>query len=111
VGTSSPTSLDVTGGGLARAPGLHPTRTRPHAARPGSPVGWVGEIDPDVLAAHGSPERVGWLEVDLDALLAPPRRPAYRPVSRFPSSDIDLAFEVPEAVPAAELAGPPRGGG
>jgi phenylalanyl-tRNA synthetase beta chain len=47
---------------------------------------------------------VAWLEVDLDAVLASPRGgSAYRPVSRYPSSDIDLAFEVDEGVPAADV--------
>ena len=83
--------------------GLHPTR----AARievAGTPVGFVGEVDPGVLEAHGIGERVGWLEVDLEALLALPHggRP-YHPVSRYPSSDIDLAFEVDEDTSAAAV--------
>ncbi|MEC8947973.1 MAG: phenylalanine--tRNA ligase subunit beta [Actinomycetota bacterium] len=83
--------------------GLHPTR----AARievAGTPVGFVGEVDPGVLEAHGIGERVGWLEVDLEALLALPHggRP-YRRVSRYPSSDIDLAFEVDDDTSAAAV--------
>jgi len=83
--------------------GLHPTR----AARievAGTPVGFVGEVDPGVLEAYGIDERVGWLEVDLEALLSLPHggRPYHR-VSRYPSSDIDLAFEVDEGTPAAEV--------
>jgi phenylalanyl-tRNA synthetase beta chain len=47
---------------------------------------------------------VAILEVDLGALHRAPRRsPAYRQISRFPSSDIDLAFEVPEAVSAIDV--------
>jgi phenylalanyl-tRNA synthetase beta chain len=48
---------------------------------------------------------VGWLEVNLEALLteAPRRSPLMRPVSRFPSSDVDLAFVVDLAVPAAAM--------
>lgn len=87
----------------AHVPGLHPTR----AARlivDGHPVGVVGEIDPAVLDATGVPERVGWLEVDLHAVLASPHGPGQLvPVSRFPSSDIDLSFEVDDAVPAGDL--------
>jgi phenylalanyl-tRNA synthetase beta chain len=84
-------------------PGLHPTRTaRIEAA--GTPIGAVGEVDPDVAAAHDLDGRVGWLEVDLGALsdLARARR-AYRHVSRYPSSDVDLAFEVDERTPAAAV--------
>jgi phenylalanyl-tRNA synthetase beta chain len=82
-------------------PGTHPTRTARVVVR-GEPVGVVGEVDPAVLAAHDVEERVGWLEIDLDRLLdLPHRQRRYRPVSRFPSSDIDLAFIVPDRLPAA----------
>ena len=84
----------------AEVPGLHPTR----AARTlvaGVPVGIVGEIDPAVLGRHDIGERVAYLEVDLGALFDAPRRSeAYRQISRFPSSDVDLAFEVPDATSA-----------
>jgi phenylalanyl-tRNA synthetase beta chain len=57
-----------------------------------------------VLERHSIGERVGWLEIDLDVLLALPHgQPVHRPVSRFPSSDIDLAFEVDEAVSATDV--------
>ncbi len=49
----------------------------------------------------------GWLEVDLEALLdrcAAPQRLLMPPVSRFPSSDVDLAFVVDDG-------GARRGGG
>jgi phenylalanyl-tRNA synthetase beta chain len=70
----------------------------------GEVVGSVGEIDPDVLNAHGIGERVAWLEVHLGPLLAGigEERP-YRPVSRYPSSDVDLAFEVPTEVAATDV--------
>jgi phenylalanyl-tRNA synthetase beta chain len=84
-------------------PGLHPTR----AARlllGDVEVGCLGEIDPGVLDAHGIGERVAYVEVDLDTLLAQPHGDhAYRPFSLYPSSDIDLAFEVDEAVPASAV--------
>ena len=84
-------------------PGLHPTRSG-EALVAGHVVGVVGEIDPAVLAAHDIGERVAWLEVDLGALLDGPRRDAtYRQISRYPSSDIDLAFEVPDDVSAIDV--------
>jgi phenylalanyl-tRNA synthetase beta chain len=87
----------------ARVPGLHPTRTA-RVVVDGHPVGVVGEIDPVVLEAAGVPERVGWLELDLRALLSSPHGPGQlRPVSRFPSSDVDLSFEVDDAVPAGDV--------
>ncbi|WP_334142299.1 phenylalanine--tRNA ligase subunit beta [Rhabdothermincola sp.] len=83
--------------------GLHPTRSA-QVVVAGEPVGAVGEIDPEVLAGFGIAERVAWLELDLDHLLALPHGERhYRPVSRYPSSDLDLAFEVDEGVPAAEV--------
>ncbi|HUF33133.1 MAG TPA: phenylalanine--tRNA ligase subunit beta [Acidimicrobiales bacterium] len=87
----------------ATAPGLHPTRTA-RVVVGGTAVGALGEIDPGVLEASGIDERVAWLEVDLEALLAAPHGSAsFRPVSRYPSSDIDLAFEVDDAVPATDI--------
>jgi phenylalanyl-tRNA synthetase beta chain len=78
-------------------PGMHPTRS----AAVSDGLGWVGEVDPAVLEAWGIEGRVGWIELDLERFL--PHEPAYkqaRPVSKFPSSDIDLAFAVPDDVPA-----------
>jgi len=73
-------------------------------------LGVVGELDPTfvegfgLLGVDGRPRRVGWLDLDLDVLLDPAqavRKPLESaPISRFPSSDIDLAFVVPEEVPA-----------
>ena len=53
---------------------------------------------------QGIGERVAYLEVDLDALLAVPHgESTYRPFSVYPSSDIDLAFEVVDDVPASAV--------
>jgi len=85
--------------------GLHPTRSARLVA-PGQPdLGRVGEIDPAVLDAFGLVGRVGWLEVDLGALTGVGRVPEEaHPVSRFPSSDIDLALVVADSVAAADVA-------
>jgi phenylalanyl-tRNA synthetase beta chain len=83
--------------------GLHPTRTA-RIDVDGTAVGWVGEIDPGVAEAFAVAERVAWLEVDVDAVLACPHGGrTYRKISRFPSSDIDLAFVVEDSTPAAAL--------
>jgi len=76
-------------------------------------LGVVGELDPSVvgrfelLETDGRPRRVGWLDLDLGILLdreRVARRPdESRPVSRFPSSDIDLAFVVGDRVPAGSV--------
>ena len=90
---------------------LHPFRsstlTVPGAART---FGTVGELHPSVvgqlglLGTDGRPPRIGWIDLDLDTLLDPGRVPRRSeealPVSRFPSSDIDLAFAVAEEVRA-----------
>ncbi len=102
-------------------PGLHPTRSARLVAHDASgtevTVGTVGEIDPDVAATFGLshaagggsvPDRVGWLEVDLGVLFdeqcVPRRATVVGAVSRFPSSDIDLAFVVSDAHPADAVA-------
>lgn len=87
----------------AELPGMHPTRGAEVLAS-GQVIGFVGEIDPTVLGRHDIGERVAYLEVDLDAAHAAPRTSAdYRQISRFPSSDVDLAFEVPDAVSAIDV--------
>jgi phenylalanyl-tRNA synthetase beta chain len=91
-------------------PGLHTTRSARLVGPGGEAVGAVGEVDPAVLGSHDVGERVGWLEVDLDTVAGLPRDPhVYRPVSIYPSSDIDLAFEVDEAVPAGAVEATLRG--
>ncbi len=83
-------------------PGMHPTRTL--LLGEDGLFGAVGEIDPSVLEAHGIGQRVAWVQLELDRLFARPRvERRYRPVSRFPSSDIDLAFVVPDVIPAGDV--------
>ena len=68
-------------------------------------VGEIGEIDPGVLDALGLRERVAWLQLDLGAVLAVPHgEHRYHHISRYPSSDLDLAFEVNDSVTAATIA-------
>ena len=98
--------LAVANPGVVNAPidGLHPGRSG-QALADGQPVGSLGEIDPQVLDAFEIAERVAWLEVDLGALLDADRGLApYQAPSRYPSSDIDLAFTVPDEVSADEVA-------
>ncbi len=87
----------------SRPSGLHPTRSA--VLRAGRDViGVIGEIAPDVAGRFDVAERVGVLEVRLDGLLAhEPGPTAHRAVSRMPSSDLDLAFVLPDDVPADRL--------
>src|SRR5690606_35260452 len=83
--------------------GLHPTRSAVLQAGK-QPLGAVGEVDPRVLARFDVAERVAIVELDLTEVLArEPKPAAWKPVSRFPSSDLDLAFVVPDSVPAEKV--------
>ncbi len=97
-------------------PGLHPTRSARLVSR-GTTIGAVGEIDPDVAVSFGlthtagsgtSVRRIGWLEVDLGLLfdedVVARRAMVAAAVSRFPSSDIDLALVVDDAIGADVVA-------
>jgi phenylalanyl-tRNA synthetase beta chain len=84
--------------------GLHPTRSARLVAPGPLVLGVVGEVSPAVASAFGVSGRVGFLELDLDLLERAPTRTALaRPVSPFPSSDIDLAFALEESVPAGAV--------
>ena len=83
--------------------GLHATRSAT-LARGKRVVGVVGEIDPVVLDVLGIEGRVSILELDLTTLLNEEPKPVQaRDVNRFPSSDIDLAFVMPDSIAATNL--------
>ncbi len=95
----------------ATPPGLHATRSAEIVVA-GRTRGVVGEVDPGVLESYGVEGRVAWIEVDLGELLTGPHgNRKYTPVSKYPSSDIDLAFEVSESVAAGQVEGSLRKGG
>ncbi len=84
-------------------PGLHPTRSATLSLGRDL-IGAVGEVHPDVLDAYGIDERVAVLELNLTVLLANDAKvPMWKPTSRFPSSDLDLAFITPESVTAEKV--------
>jgi phenylalanyl-tRNA synthetase beta chain len=57
-----------------------------------------------VLDAFDVTERVAWLELDLTRLLTvDPKISQWKPTSRFPSTDLDLAFVVPDSVAAEKV--------
>jgi phenylalanyl-tRNA synthetase beta chain len=83
--------------------GLHATRSATLQAGK-EPTGAVGEIDPGVLQRFDVTERVAVLELNLEDVLGREPKPArLKPVSRFPSSDLDLAFVLDDDVPADKL--------
>jgi phenylalanyl-tRNA synthetase beta chain len=99
-----------------RSAAIHLLGSPPEAVGTTSPstlVGVVGELAP-ALVSHfglvnpdGRPRRVGWLDMDMGLVLDPSRvaRRAEEslPISRFPSSDIDLAFVVPDNIAAGSV--------
>ena len=92
-------------------PGLHPGRAAVVEVA-GGDVGSVGEVHPAVAAAHDINQRLGWLQLDLDALLAIPEAVVrVQEVSRYPSSEVDLAFVLDERVPAAVVGATIRSAG
>jgi phenylalanyl-tRNA synthetase beta chain len=87
----------------SEAPGLHATRTSALLVA-GREVGFLGEVDPSVLAGYGIDGRVAWLELETAALFAQiETTPQMQSISRFPSSEFDLAFVVPDDVPASAV--------
>ncbi len=85
--------------------GMHPVRAA-QVMLGGHAVGVVGEIDPVVCERHGLAQRCAWLQVDVEPLLIAASTAADRPyqlVSTYPSSDIDLAFAVPDDVQASQV--------
>ena len=82
--------------GSEALPGMHPTRSA-EVVIAGRTRGAVGEVSPSVLRNFEVDGRVAWLQLDLTEILNGPHgKRAYRPVSKYPSSDMDLAFVVPD---------------
>ena len=65
-------------------------------------VGHAGELHPAVCTALELPKRTCAMELDLDAVPAPPVAPAPR-ISSYPPALIDVALLVGAEVPAAEV--------
>ena len=83
--------------------GFHGTRSA-QLRRGKIVLGAVGEIDPTVLASFGVSGRVACLEINLSIVLGEtPKVAAAQVVSKYPSSDFDLAFVVPQTVAAGTL--------
>jgi phenylalanyl-tRNA synthetase beta chain len=100
-------ALGIAGVDIVDAPvdSLHPTRSGRLVSHDGDIVGHLGEVDPEIIAAYDLPHaRIGWLEADAEHVVALiDTRSGLREVSRFPSADVDLAFAVDQAVPAAAV--------
>lgn len=84
--------------------GAHPTRSA-RIVVGGETVAVVGEIDPRVQELiELAPRRVGWLVIDVAVLSNSAHVDAQaKPVSRFPSADVDLSFVLDDTMPAHRL--------
>jgi phenylalanyl-tRNA synthetase beta chain len=87
--------------GKADQPPWHPGRCA-ELLLDGQPVGYAGELHPQVVATLGLPARTCALELDLDAFGVP--APAQAPVlANLPPVLLDLALVVDAEVPAAAV--------
>ena len=83
--------------------GLHPTRAAEIRFR-GKVLGAVGEVDPSALENYDVTGRVAWFELRVAPILNALESIAkYKPVSLYPSSDVDLAFVTPDEVGATDV--------
>ena len=108
-------SLGVTSASVRNSeqPGLHPTRSgelliaaSEESHKAASAVGVIGEIDPQVLEQHDTPAPVAYFEANLSRVLEAIEHQdtlPYTAPTKFPSSDIDLAFAVSDQMPAGDL--------
>lgn len=85
----------------ATAADFHPGRTA-NVVIDGATVGYLGAVDPRVVARHDIAGNVHLCVIDVDAL-PEYRTPHYRPPSRFPSTYRDLALVVNVDVGARDL--------
>lgn len=82
---------------VAAHPALHPGQCA-RLERDGQPIGWVGGIHPLLAAALDLPATVQLFELATEQLGGGPR-PAFSPLSKFPSIRRDLAIVVDASVP------------
>lgn len=97
--------LHVGGGAIVvhPSPWLHPGRAAQLTVR-GEAVGTLGELHPEVAAAHDLPSGVYVAEIDLDALLAHAvLTPQFAALPRYPSVRRDVALVLPDSVPASAV--------
>jgi phenylalanyl-tRNA synthetase beta chain len=85
----------------ATAAGLHPGKTARIMAGE-THVGFVGTLDPRLLRAHELTDDAVAAVLFIDALPAHVV-PRYRPLSKFPALERDLAVIVDAALPAVEI--------
>ena len=85
----------------ASLPALHPGRTA-RVLRRTQPVGWIGELHPNLVRSLDFTYAPVLFELDVEAALAV-RRISYQEISRFPQIRRDLAVVIDEAVTLSTL--------
>lgn len=86
----------------AAVPGFHPGRCG-RVVVDGAVIGTIGEIHPAVAERFGVAGRIAAGEVDLEPLLSERAPFEFVTPSPYPPVVFDLAFDLDDAVPAAEL--------
>lgn len=83
---------------------FHPGRTAVLSAPDGTPLGYAGELHPQLVAAQDLPARTVAMELNLSSLIdAEVDVVQARPLSGYPAATQDVALVVEESVPAAAL--------
>jgi phenylalanyl-tRNA synthetase beta chain len=91
------------GWSAATEPFLHPGRAARVLAG-GEEVGWIGELHPLVARLWDLDRGAALFEIDLDRALGhADAAPQYVDLTSFPALRLDLAFTLPDDVPAATL--------
>jgi len=80
---------------------LHPGQSA-RVLRGEDTIGWLGVLHPEIQGQMGFKSPVFLFELELEGVTAA-IVPSYEPISRFPRVRRDLAFVVPETVPADAL--------
>lgn len=80
---------------------LHPGRAA-RIERNETPVGWLGNLHPELIKTLELPENTIVFELDA-ALIESGQQARFTPISRYPAIRRDLAFVVPEQVTATAL--------
>jgi phenylalanyl-tRNA synthetase beta chain len=83
-------------------PALHPGRAA-RVLRRNQPVGWLGELHPNLVGALDITYAPVLFELDVETALAM-RRATYQEISRFPQVRRDLAVVIDEAITLSTLA-------
>jgi phenylalanyl-tRNA synthetase beta chain len=85
----------------ASLPCLRPGRAA-QISRGAEPIGWIGELHPQLVKAINLPEAAYLFELDMKLAFSS-KPPQFKDISRFPSVRRDLAVVVDESVPLAVL--------